>query len=100
MTVRRLFWLAAGATAGVLVVRRLTRTAQKLTPAGLGESVSSAATTIAESVRDFLDDVKANMAVREAELWEALQADDPAPTGTDDDADGGDGAFRAPGGVR
>ena len=33
---RRLFWLAMGITIGALVVRKLCRAAEKLTPAGIG----------------------------------------------------------------
>ena len=37
---RRLFWVALGATAGVLVVRRVTRAAQAYTPEGMARSLS------------------------------------------------------------
>ncbi|WP_324277516.1 hypothetical protein [Blastococcus brunescens] len=33
---RRLFWLAMGITIGALVVRKLSRAAEKMTPAGIG----------------------------------------------------------------
>jgi hypothetical protein len=34
-TVRRLFWVSLGATAGVLIVKKLTSVAEELTPAGV-----------------------------------------------------------------
>ncbi len=71
---RRLFWVALGATAGVLVVRRLTRTAEAYTPAGLAAAVSG----LGEAVRDFTDRVGAAMAEREDELRVALGV---TPTG-------------------
>ncbi len=78
MTVRRLFWVALGATAGVLVVRKLSRTAEAYTPEGLGRSLSSAA----EALRDLADAVREGMAEREQELRVALGVD----TGTLDAA--------------
>jgi hypothetical protein len=69
---RRLFWVALGATAGVLVVRRLTRAASKLTPEGAADRVSGAVGGLTQAVREFSDDVKAGMAERDVELREAL----------------------------
>ena len=68
---RRLFWVALGATAGVLVVRRLTRVAQAYTPEGIGRSVSS----MAESFREMAEVVREGMAERETELRLALGVD-------------------------
>jgi hypothetical protein len=78
MSVRRLFWVVLGATIGILVVRRASRTAQAYTPEGLGRSLSSAA----EGLRDLADAVREGMAQRERELRVALGVD----TGTLDDA--------------
>jgi hypothetical protein len=62
---RRLFYISLGATAGVLIVRKLTATAQQLTPAGvLGN--------LADAIRDFGDAVREGMAEREAELRDGL----------------------------
>ena len=72
---RRLFWLAMGVTIGALVVRRLTKTAESLAPSALGRSVSASLTALAESVRDFTDDVREGMAVRETELREGAGID-------------------------
>ncbi len=68
---RRLFWLTLGATAGVLVVRKITKTAQAFTPAGLAESAGG----IGDSIRYFADQVRAGMVEREAELRDALGID-------------------------
>lgn len=78
---RRLFWVAVGATAGVLVVRRLNNVTRRLTPAAGGDGIS---TRLSQAVRDFADDVKAGMAERDLELRHALgiSADGgPAPDG-------------------
>jgi hypothetical protein len=66
---RRLFWTALGigfgAVGGVLVAKRLRRTAEAFTP-------SSIAGGLAGSVKGFIDDVREGMAEREADLYEAL----------------------------
>lgn len=72
---KRLFWLAMGITVGVLVMRKLSAMVQKLTPGGMAGSVSQALGELAESVRDFSADVRAAMAVREAELREGAGLD-------------------------
>ncbi len=72
---RRLFWLALGATVGILVVRRVTRTARSLTPAGLAESLSATAAGVADTFRDFVADVREAMTEREQELLAAMSED-------------------------
>jgi hypothetical protein len=75
---RRLFWVALGATAGVLVVRKLNQVAQSYTPEGLSKQVGS----LADALRDVADVVREGMAEREQELRVALGVDagdlDPA----------------------
>ena len=73
---KRLFWLALGAVAGVLVVRRLTKVANAFTPAGLADSLGD----LGEAMRDFAVDVRVGMAQREAELRAALGVE-PSPNG-------------------
>ena len=68
---RRLFWAALGASAGVLVVRKVTRTAEAYTPQGLARGISG----LGEAIRDFADQVGAGMAEREIELRDALGFD-------------------------
>ena len=64
----RLFYVVLGATAGVLIVRRLTRAAEAWTPEGLTARIGAAVT-------GFVDDVRAGMAEREDELRVALGID-------------------------
>jgi hypothetical protein len=73
--VRRLFWLALGATIGVLLVRRLARAAEALTPRGLAAAVSGSLGGLTEAVREFADEVREGMAEREAELLEGTGID-------------------------
>lgn len=72
---RRLFYLALGATVGVLVVRRASAAASKLTPAGLQGSLSGALGGLGEAVRDFGADVRLAMAEREDHLRTELGLD-------------------------
>ncbi|MFN2519058.1 MAG: hypothetical protein ABR604_08465 [Jatrophihabitantaceae bacterium] len=72
---RRLFWVALGATVGVLVVRKLTNTARSLTPQGLAGSFSQSLSGVSEAVSDFLADMREAMSEREQELMSALTDD-------------------------
>jgi hypothetical protein len=67
---RRLFWLAMGVTIGVLVVRRFSRMAGKLSPRGIFNTIASGLAELAESLRYFGTDVREAMAEREAEIRE------------------------------
>jgi chromosome condensin MukBEF MukE localization factor len=68
---RRLFWLAMGITVGALVVRRVSRAAQRLTPTGLGAGLAS----LTDAVRAFATDVRDAMDEREAQLREGVGMD-------------------------
>ena len=72
---RRLFYVSLGAMAGVLVVRKLTSTAQRLTPAGVQESMAGALAGLAERLREFTELVREGMVEREAELRLSLGLD-------------------------
>ena len=61
---------------GVLIVRRLTRAAEALTPAGMARGVSGAGNRLTDSLTALFDDIRAGMAEREAELRTALGIDD------------------------
>ena len=78
---RRLFWLAMGITIGALVVRKLSRAADKLTPAGIGGSIAEGLRELAEAIGDFGADVRAAAAEREAELRAGTGMDAPLPSG-------------------
>jgi hypothetical protein len=67
----KLFWIALGAAAGVLVVRKVSKTAQAYTPEGMAGSLSN----LGDAIRDFADAVREGMAEREQELRIALGVD-------------------------
>ncbi|WP_322780347.1 hypothetical protein [Frankia sp. Cas4] len=79
----RMFYIALGAAVGVVTVRRAARAASTLTPAHMAGS-------LAQSVQDFVADVREGMAEREDELRQALGigasdgGDAGAPGGTSD----------------
>jgi hypothetical protein len=73
--VRRLFWLAMGVTIGALVVRKLSKIAEKLTPRGMAGGIGAGLADLAEALRDFADDVRDAMRDREAELRQSTGLD-------------------------
>ena len=75
---KRLFWLAMGITIGALIVRKLSRAAEKLTPSGMASGLATALTDLADAIRDFAVDVRQAMREREAELREATGMDGTA----------------------
>lgn len=68
---RRLFWAALGAAIGVLVVRKVGKTVEAYSPAGVGRSLSS----VGSGLRELADVVREGMAEREEELRIALGVD-------------------------
>ncbi|MCW2495983.1 hypothetical protein [Jatrophihabitans sp.] len=72
---RRLFWLAMGITIGALIVRKLSKAAEKLTPRGMAGGIATALGDLAEALRDFSADVRDAMSEREAELREGTGLD-------------------------
>ena len=72
---RRLFWLAMGITIGALIVRKLSRAAEKLTPKGMAAGLSQGLSDLADAIRDFAEDVRDAMQDREAELREGTGLD-------------------------
>jgi hypothetical protein len=75
--VRRLFWIAVGATAGILAVRQANKITRRL-------SIRDPLAGVSQAVREFVDDVKAGMAERDLELRHALGISTdggPAPEG-------------------
>ena len=65
---RRLFWLALGVTMGVLVMRKLSQAAQRLSPGGVAESIGSGLAELSHALRSFSEEVRDAMSEREAEL--------------------------------
>lgn len=71
---KRLFWIALGAGAGVYAVREASRAAAKLSP-------TSMVGGIAAQINGFVADVRIGMREREAQLRADLGLDEAKPAG-------------------
>jgi hypothetical protein len=69
--VRRLFYVALGATAGVLLVRRLSEVANRWTPEGIANQAGG----VGDKVSLWWAEVQHHAAERDAVLREALGLD-------------------------
>jgi hypothetical protein len=76
---RRLFWLAMGITIGVLVVRKLSAAAERLTPQNIAGQLVDRLRDLADAIGDFGADVRAAAAERELELRSGTGLDAPLP---------------------
>jgi hypothetical protein len=65
---RRLFWVAVGAAAGVYAVRKVQKTLHSYSASGLADRANG----VGAQLKAFADEVRDGMAQREAELREAL----------------------------
>ena len=72
---RRLFWVALGASLGVLVVHRVTKTAQAYSPSGVAQGLSGGLSDLGEGMREMAQVIREGMAERETELRHALGID-------------------------
>ena len=72
---RRLFWVALGATVGVLLVRKLSKTAQAYSPSGVAHGLAGGLSDLGEGLREMSEAVREGMAQRETELRYALGID-------------------------
>ena len=73
---KRVFWIAlglgAGATSALMASRWMKRKTEALSPANLGRELRSGASDVGRLVRTALDDGRAAMRAREAELRASL----------------------------
>jgi hypothetical protein len=65
---KRLFWLAMGVTIGALLMRRLSKLAEQLTPKSMAGNVGESLSDLAYNIRDFIGDVRDSMSEREHAL--------------------------------
>jgi hypothetical protein len=72
---KRVFWIALGATVGILVASKASKTLRKFSPTALADGAAGVPGTISGAVRGFLDDVHYAAAEREMELYRALGTD-------------------------
>jgi len=72
---RRLIYIAFGAVAGVMVVRKAASAAQRFTPVGVQQSLAGAFGGLTESIRELTAELREIMAEREQELRVTLGLD-------------------------
>jgi hypothetical protein len=75
---KRLFWLAMGVTIGVLIMRRLGKLAEQLTPKNMAGNVGESLSDLAYSIRDFIGDVRDSMSEREHALRDGTGLNGPS----------------------
>jgi hypothetical protein len=92
---RRLFWLTMGVTIGVLVVRKLSQAAERLTPQSMAGQLADGLRDLAEAIGDFGSDVRAAANSREAELRAGTGLDAPLPERSQTELPGRRGAHAA-----
>jgi hypothetical protein len=67
---RRLFWLGLGVSLGVVIMRRVSKIAERLTPKGAVDTLGSSLIDLAHGIGDFAGEVRASMSSRERQLRE------------------------------
>jgi hypothetical protein len=72
---KRMFWVALGASAGIVAVNRATKAAKKLSPGNLADSATDMPNRISAAWQDFAEDVRSAAAEREFELYHTLGVD-------------------------
>jgi len=69
---KRVLWLGVGLAVGVLVYRAISKKAAAFTPGGIAASARDTAGGLLGSVRNFVEDVRDNMAEREDQIHAAF----------------------------
>lgn len=82
---KRLFWLSVGMTAGASgsfwLMRTVRRTVARFTPNRLSDDLVSGARTVGADIRAAIDEGRAGMKAREAELRADLERRRARPAG-------------------
>jgi hypothetical protein len=77
---RRLFWMGVGAAGAIVVVQRVRRAAERLTPDGIAEQVVAAGRRTTSALREAVSEFRVATSTREAELVNALLVEPEAGT--------------------
>jgi hypothetical protein len=75
--IKRAFWVALGATVGIVAVTQANKLLKKLSPANLAESAAGIPDALTGGLRGFADEVRSAAAEREFELYRVLGVDLP-----------------------
>jgi hypothetical protein len=83
-----MIWVGIGIAVGVIVVRKVTKAAESVTPGGVAERVGGAGAEMKESIKAFWADVSEAKQAKEAELFDAIErGEDIQPLLNDDEND-------------
>ncbi|WP_205325731.1 hypothetical protein [Glycomyces sp. YM15] len=86
---KRMIWVGIGIAVGVIVVRKVTKAAESVTPGGVAERVGDAGAEMRASFKAFWADVSEAKQAKEAELFEAIErGEDITPLLTEDEEEG------------
>lgn len=85
---KRMIWVGIGVVVGVVVVRKLTKAAESVTPGGVAERISGAGAEMRESLKSFWADVSEARQAKEAELYDAIErGEDISPLLSEEEVD-------------
>jgi hypothetical protein len=70
---KRMIWVGIGVVVGVVVVRKLTKAAESVTPGGVAERIGDAGAEMRASLKSFWADVTEARQAKEAELYDAIE---------------------------
>lgn len=70
---KRMIWVGIGIAVGVIVVRKVTKAAESVTPGGVAERVGDAGAEMRASFKSFWADVSEAKQAKEAELFDAIE---------------------------
>jgi len=70
---KRMIWVGIGIAVGVIVVRKVTKAAESVTPGGVAERVGDAGAEMRASFKAFWADVSEAKQAKEAELFDAIE---------------------------
>ncbi|MDA1359972.1 hypothetical protein O1R50_10075 [Glycomyces luteolus] len=83
---KRMIWVGIGIAVGVIVVRKVTKAAESVTPGGVAERVGDAGAEMRASFKSFWADVSEAKQAKEAELFDAIErGEDITPLLTEDE---------------
>lgn len=83
---KRMIWIGVGVVVGVVVVRKITKAAESVTPGGVADRIGAAGAEMRESFKSFWSDVAEAKRAKESELFEAMErGEDISPLLIDDE---------------